>query len=124
MTEPQVIRDKKANPVFAVIPWREYQHLKLGSAEVSPTEQELYEEAKSSTEEVFPVEIVDRLLAGDNPIKVYRKLRGMTQQQLAVTVDVNAVYLSHIETGKRTGSLKILAAIAYVLNVDLEDLRP
>ena len=36
----------------------------------------------------------------------------LTQNQLAAAVNINAVYLSQIETGKRTGSLKTLAAIA------------
>lgn len=59
-----------------------------------PTDEELYDEAKSSAEEVFPIEVADRLLAGENPVKVYRNLRGLTQTQLAAAVHINAVYLS------------------------------
>ena len=124
MTGPQIIRDIKGNPVFAVIPWQEYQLLKTGSADALPTDQELYDEAKSSAEESFPIEIADRLLAGENPIRVYRNLRGMTQNQLAAAVNINTVYLSQIENGKRTGSIKTLAAIASALNVGVDDLTP
>ncbi len=124
MTGPQIIRDIKGNPVFAVIPWQEYQLLKTGSADALPTDQELYDEAKSSAEESFPIEIADRLLAGENPIRVYRNLRGMTQNQLAAAVNINTVYLSQIENGKRTGSIKTLAAIASALNVAVDDLTP
>ena len=123
MTEPQIIRDNRGNPAFAVIPWQEYQHLKAGGADVLPTDEELYDEAKSSAEESFPIEVTDRLLAGENPIKVYRNLRGMTQTRLAAAANINAVYLSQIETGKRTGSIKTLAAIANALNVAVDDLR-
>ncbi len=122
MTEPQIILDNRGNPVFAVIPWREYQYLTAGSADTMQTDEELYDEAKSAGDEAFPIEVADRLLAGENPIKVYRSQRGMTQNQLAATVNINAVYLSQIETGKRTGSARTLAAIATALNVDVGDL--
>ena len=123
MTEPQIIRDNRGKPAFAVIPWQEYQHLKAENAVNPPTDEELYDEAKSSSDEAFPIEVADRLLAGENPIKVYRSLRGMTQNQLAAAVNINAVYLSQIETGKRTGSIKTLAAIATALNVAIDDLK-
>ena len=124
MTEPQIIHDNKDNPLFAVIPWQEYQHLKMGNSAPMLADEALYSEAKSSDDEILPIEIADRLLAGDNPVKIYRKLRGMTQRQLATAVNINSVYLSQIETGKRSGSAKTLTAISRVLNVFVEDLRP
>ncbi len=53
---------------------------------------------------------------------IYRKHRGMTQRDLAKAAGINAVYLSQIETGKRTGSTRTLAAIARALRVDIDDL--
>ena len=72
--------------------------------------------------ESFPSEVVDRLLAGQNPVRVYRSHRGMTQSQLAAAAGINTVYLSQIETGKRTGSAKTLATLANALNVTVDDL--
>ena len=72
--------------------------------------------------ESFPIEVVDQLLAGKNPISVYRNHRGMTQTALAAAADINAVYLSQIETGRRTGSAKTLAALAKALRVTVDDL--
>lgn len=123
MTEPQIIRDNRGKPAFVVIPWQEYKHLKAENAVKLPTDEDLYDEATSSAEETFPIEVADRLLAGENPVKVYRNLRGMTQNQLAAAVKIHAVYLSQIETGKRTGSLKTLTAIADALNVAVDDLK-
>ena len=40
----------------------------------------------------------------------------------ATAADINAVYLSQIETGKRTGSAKTLAALAKALQVTVDDL--
>lgn len=46
----------------------------------------------------------------------------MRQRQLAEAAGINAVYLSRIERGKRTGSARALDAIAKALRVDLDDL--
>ena len=51
-----------------------------------------------------------------------RNYRGMTQNALAAAADINAVYLSQIETGKRTGSARTLAALAKALQVTVDDL--
>ena len=87
---------------------------------VSP--EQLYDLAKSEGDESFPIEVVDRLVAGEGPVSVYRKYRGMTQLELASIAGINSVYLSQIETGKRSGSTKTLAAIAKALNVTVDDL--
>ncbi len=107
MAEPQVIRDDRGNPVFAVLPWREYQRLAAGAAGAALTDEELYDDAKLTGDESFPIKVADRLLAGENPVKVYRGHRGMTQSQLATAAGINPVYLSQIETRKRTGSASI-----------------
>jgi transcriptional regulator with XRE-family HTH domain len=61
-------------------------------------------------------------VAGKNPIRVFRNHRGMTQIELAAAININPVYLSQIETGRRNGSTKTLASIAKALNVSLDDL--
>lgn len=52
-------------------------------------------------------------------IAYYRKLRGMTQEQLAEAVGINTVFLSHVEAPgvDKTVSLGTLFAIAEVLDV-------
>ena len=87
---------------------------------VSP--EELYDLAKSEGDESFPIEVADRVVAGESPISVYRNYRGMTQQELASIAGINPVYLSQIETGKRSGSTKTLAALAKALNVTVDEL--
>ena len=81
-----------------------------------------YDAVKARDEESFPFEIADRLIAGENPIKVFRQYRGLTQRELAVKVDTSAAYLSQIETGRRGGSIKMLHRVADALDVGLEDL--
>ena len=122
MTEPQVIRDDRGNPAFAVIPWREYRRLAAVGDEAGLTDEELYDRAKAEGGEAFPIGLADRLLEGENAVRVYRDHRGMTQRQLAEAAGINPVYLSQIENGRRTGSAKTLAAIARVLRIDLDAL--
>lgn len=122
MIEPQIIIDEHGNPAFAVIPWCEYERLAIADGAAGLSDEELYDRAKEKAEESFPVELADRLLAGHNAIRVFRDHRGLTQKQLAEAVGIHPMYLSQIETGRRTGSARTLAAIAAALRVDIDDL--
>ena len=55
-------------------------------------------------------------------IQHQRKLRGLTQEALAETVNVNRAYIGHIEQGRRTPSVKMLQKIAKALNVPVSEL--
>lgn len=118
----QIILDEAGKPAYAVIPWREYERLMPDAAEAALSDEALYDEAKAEGGEFFPAEVVDRLLAGESPIRVYRTYRGMTQKHLAEAAGINPVYLSQIETGKRAGSVGVLTAIATALGVEAGDL--
>ena len=72
-------------------------------------------------DELIPSEVVYAILDGENPIKVWREYRGLTQQQLADTAGISKPYLSQIETGKQKGTTDNLSAIAKALDVSLED---
>ena len=122
MNKTQVIFDDLGQPAFAVIPWREYERLSNGDAESLLSDEELYDRAKEEGGESFPAQVADRLLAGENPISVYRNHRGMTQGELAAAAGIHPVYLSQIETGKRSGSTRTLAVIAKALGVTVDDL--
>ena len=122
MTKPQVILDEGGNPAFAVIPWREYERLATASAEASLSDEELYDRAVVEAEESFPIAVADRLLAGENAVRVYRGYRGITQKQLAETTGIKASHLAQIEKGRRIGSAEALTAIAEALRVDVDAL--
>ena len=84
-----------------------------------------YDAAKAALEkgedELIPAEVVFAIIDGENPIKVWRKHRGLTQQQLANAAGISKPYLSQIEAGKRTGTTEILSAIAKALGVSLDE---
>ena len=123
MDNLQIIHDDAGQPMFAVIPWREYVRLsKDGASEANLSNEEIYDLAKDEGGESFPIDVVDRLLTGVNPIKVYREYRCMSQKALAARIRISPVYLSQIETGRRMGSAKTLASIAKALEVSMDDL--
>jgi DNA-binding Xre family transcriptional regulator len=72
----------------------------------------------------LPVELVDRLLAGESPVRVWRDHRGLAARELAASAGLAAGYLSEIENGKKPGSLDAMARLAKALRVRIEDLLP
>ena len=52
-------------------------------------------------------------------IKKYRKQKGLTQLKLSLLAGVSKEYITAIELGKRTPSLKRLDMIANVLHIDI-----
>lgn len=70
----------------------------------------------------MPARVVDRLLAGENPVRVWREHRGLTQHTLADKAGISKNYLSQIETGERDGRVRVLQALAATLGVQLDDL--
>ncbi len=68
---------------------------------------------------MFPHSLVEKIILGENPIKVYRAYRKMTQQKLADEAGVTSDYISKLEKGDREGKLSLLKKIADILQVDL-----
>lgn len=79
-----------------------------------------YDNAKAQEAESFPADLVNRMLAGENPVKLYREHRGLTGADLAREAGIHRVQIHDIESGKRRGSIDTLKAIAVALHVDLE----
>jgi ribosome-binding protein aMBF1 (putative translation factor) len=77
---------------------------------------------RTRDQERVPIELVDRLLAGESPVKVWREHRGLSQRALAARTGLNFAYLSQIETGARKGTTATLKRLAETLGVDLDDL--
>lgn len=115
--------ERDGKPEWAVLPYAEYLQL-LEQAEMLEDIRD-YDAAKAALEngddELIPAEVVYAILDGENPIKVWREYRGLTQQQLADNAGISKPYISQIETGKRTGTTEILSAIAKTLDVSLDE---
>ncbi|GAB4504971.1 MAG: helix-turn-helix transcriptional regulator [Anaerolineales bacterium] len=124
MKENVQIIERGGKPEWAVLPYEKYLQL-LEQAEMFEDIRD-YDAAKAELEkgkdELVPSEVVYAILDGENPVKVWREYRGLTQQQLADQAGMSKPYLSQIETGKRRGTTEILTAIAKALDISLDDL--
>lgn len=71
----------------------------------------------------LPAHVVDAILDdGEHPIRAIRKWRGMTLDQLAVSVGVGKSQLSKIENQQRNGSIDVYRDIADALEVPIDAL--
>jgi DNA-binding XRE family transcriptional regulator len=117
------IIERNGNPEWAVLPYKEYLRL-VAEAEMlrDVRDYDATLESIAAGEETIPSEVVYAILDGANPIRVWRKHRGLTQQQLSAAAGISKPYLSQIELGKRTGTTEVLTAIANALNLTLDDI--
>lgn len=114
------IIEKNGVPEYAVLPYDEYEAL-LSLAEDKSDFADVIA-FRENREETFPEAVLDALLSGQNPIKVYRSYREMTQSDLAKAISKSLPYIAKLESGERKGSVDVLAAIADALDINLEQL--
>lgn len=111
---------------LVVIPEAEYQALSEAALDAADREAVRRFRAALVTgeEELIPAEVVNCILDGENPVRVWRKHRGMTLKELAGRAGIGSAYLSQVETGKRDGTVVTLRRIATELGIALDDLIP
>ena len=120
---PQILADPKTGePAFAVVPVADYEQLVADSEMLADVAA--YDAATAADEESFPIGLLDRILAGDNRVRIYREHRKMTQSALAKAANLRQATISQIENGGRTGTVGALSRLARALDVDLENLAP
>ncbi len=83
-----------------------------------------YAQMKNSNDDSgLPEDILQKIALGkENTIKIIRRFRGMTQEDLSSAAGLSRPYLTEIETGRKEGSIRTLKAIAKALEVPLERL--
>ena len=67
-------------------------------------------------QELFPHVVVDRLMAGQSPVQIYREYRGMTREALAQKAGVSIETLASLEAGI---DMIVLRKIADALEIDV-----
>ena len=117
--KPQVL-EVEGKPRLAVIPLAEWQRIveRLEDAEDALAVRRW----RADRSETIPADVVNRLLDGENKIKVWRMHRGLTQQALADACGVSKPYVSQLEANTRLASQAVLRKLASALRVDLDDL--
>lgn len=78
----------------------------------------------SGEEEIIPASIVNRLLDGETPLRVWREFRELTQTDLARLSGVNPIQIVDIEAARKSGSVGTLRKLAAALHVSVDDIIP
>jgi DNA-binding XRE family transcriptional regulator len=109
----------------AILPRKDYEALvaKAAEADEDAGTARLVNRARKEVAAgapLLPKAIVDRLASGENPIRVLRAWRDVTQVELSFKTDISQGHISDIENGRRVGTPATLRAIARVLNVPLD----
>lgn len=117
-------KDTRSGEV-AILPRAEYERLKAIEREAEEDEgtARIVRQGRKEIAEgavLFPLSVVDCLANGENAIRVLRKWRGMTQEELSVSVGIQQGYLSDLETGKKRGPLELHRKFAKALGVPLD----
>ena len=109
---------------FAVLPMAELKKL-MDDAEML-ADVKAYDAAKlrlsRGEDELIPLDITERRLAGESPVKIWREYRGLTQENLAKKSRVSRPMIAAIEAGHKTGGVGTLKRLAVALKVDLDHL--
>ena len=114
----QFIKHPGSKERMVVLPESQFRILKrTAMASVS----DLDEPARNSP---LPKRVLDRIAAGENPVRAVRILRGLSGRQLAAQAGITPSMLSQIERSGKTASTKTLKAIAHILEVPLGAISP
>jgi DNA-binding XRE family transcriptional regulator len=109
---------------MVIVPAAEYARL-VEAAEMAEDVAALDEferKRAAGEEELVPAAVVDRLLDGENPLRVWREHRGLSGEALAARAGITQAFLSQIETGKREGSISTMKSIADALGLTIDEL--
>ena len=112
--------EKNGRRTHAVLDIKEYERL-LAAAE-DAADAAAVRNARAMREALVPGDIAERLIAGENPVKVWRGYRGMTQFELAEKAGLDQADVSRIERGQREPTGRTLRALANALDVTVGDL--
>jgi hypothetical protein len=123
MTKVQFIKTEDGEEL-AVLPKAEYERLTALAESEDIGTARIVRKARSAIdaglEVILPKTVVDRLAAGENPIRVIREWRDVTQLAITFKTDLSQSYLSDLENGRRRGTADALAKIARALKVPLD----
>jgi DNA-binding XRE family transcriptional regulator len=123
MSAPQIIRTPGGEEMV-VIPKAEYEALLRAADEAAEdaADAAIYDTRKAElgTTEPFPAELSMAILRGESRLKVLRKWRGLTQNELAEKAGVTQGFLSDLEARRRTASAETIAKFGEALAVPLE----
>jgi DNA-binding XRE family transcriptional regulator len=128
--KPQFI--KTEGEELVVLPRRDYEALVKRAKKVSNEGEKIARIVKKSDEALaagdeveLPSKVAEAIARGENPLRVIREWRGMTQMYLGETkTNVGQSTISALESGSRRGTTAVWKQLARVLEVPMDILVP
>ena len=105
---------------FAVTPMADFERL-IEELEMRE-DVRAFDEAQVSNSEYFPMELVSRLLDGENGVKVFREHHGMTVAELATAAGLDLAQVEAAEADVQTVPSPVLERLATALRLEVDDL--
>jgi hypothetical protein len=109
----------------AILPRKDYELL-LAKASVADEDAGTARVVARARREIsiggplLPKDVVDRIANRENPVRVLREWRDVTQMYLSFKTNLSQGYISDIENGRRVGTVAALRLIANALKVPLD----
>jgi ribosome-binding protein aMBF1 (putative translation factor) len=109
---------------MVVLPLKEYELLCEAAEDLADIQafDEVKQRLEKGEDELVPAKFADRIIDGENPVRVWREFRGLSIKELASKAEISAAFLSQIEGGSREGSITTMKALAKALSLALDDL--
>jgi DNA-binding XRE family transcriptional regulator len=110
---------------MAVLPVEDYERLMDAvddEADVAAAERA--EKRRSAGEEYVPMDMVERLVEGENALRVWREYRQLSIGVLANVSGINKSTISLLENDKAYGRPATWRALADALRVTVDDILP
>ena len=111
---------------MAVLPVEDYERL----LELAEDREDITAAAdaerrrKEGSVEYLPSDMVNRILDGENVLRVWREYRGLSIADLAEKSGYGYSMISKVEAGTRQGTIALWKALAAALRVLPEDIMP
>jgi hypothetical protein len=128
--KPQFI--KTEGEELVVLPRRDYEALVKRAKKVSNEDEKIARIVKKSDEALaagdeveLPSKVAEAIARGENPLRIIREWRGMTQMYLGeMKTNVGQSTISALESGSRRGTTAVWKQLARVLEVPMDILIP
>lgn len=128
--KPQFI--KTEGEELVVLPRRDYEALVKRAKKVSDEDEKIARIVKKSDEALaagdeveLPSKVAEAIARGENPLRVIREWRGMTQMNLGeMKTNVGQSTISALESGSRRGTTAVWKQLARALEVPMDILVP
>jgi hypothetical protein len=114
-----------AGEKIAMIPVADYERLvDLAEDKSDILAAERAEARRREGEEYVPAEVVNRILSGESPLRVWRQYRGLTLEKLSKAAGISLTQISDMERRTRQGRPLQWRRLADALRVSVDDVLP